>query len=41
LIPAIGEPVPDVDVQTPEGEVRPLSAFLTDPSLLIFLRHLA
>jgi len=41
LIPAIGEPVPAVDVQTPEGKARPLAAFLAGSTLLIFLRHLA
>jgi hypothetical protein len=41
LIPVVGQPIPDVEVQTSEGEARPLSAFLAGPALLIFLRHLA
>jgi hypothetical protein len=41
LIPVVGEPIPDVELQTSQGEPRPLSAFLAGPTLLIFLRHLA
>jgi hypothetical protein len=41
LIPAVGEPVPDPEVQTSRGEVRPISAFLAGPTLILFLRHLA
>jgi peroxiredoxin len=41
LFPAIGEPVPDVEIQLPDGQVQQLSAFVGNPTLLIFLRHLA
>jgi hypothetical protein len=41
LFPATGEPVPDVELLTSDADVRPLSAFVTGPALLIFLRHLA
>jgi hypothetical protein len=40
LFPSAGEPVPDVDVRTPGGDVRHLAEFVAGPTLLIFLRHL-
>jgi len=40
LFPAAGEPVPDVAVWTPEGEVRRLADFVAGPTLILFLRHL-
>jgi hypothetical protein len=41
LFPPPGEPVPDVELQTPIGEVRRLSELVAGSMLLIFLRHLA
>jgi peroxiredoxin len=41
LFTPLGEPIPDLELQTPQGEVKRLSELQRGPTLLIFLRHLA
>jgi peroxiredoxin len=40
LIP-VGQPIPDVELQSSTGEPTRLADYFSGPMLLIFLRHLA